>query len=229
MYACAIVLAAGKGERFASKLSKPLVEINHIPAIIYCLKVLEKHPRIDEIIVVVNLKNKAKIIQAIKNYRIKKIKCVVLGGEQRQDSVWQGLKAIDGHTELILIHDGVRPFVADGMVSEAIKKAQVYGGAVVGVPLKPTIKRAKSNFAIEETLSRDSLWEVQTPQVFKKDLILRAYKKYGHIPVTDDSALVEKLGVRPRMVMGSYLNIKITTPEDLVVAEAIARKIYVKL
>jgi 2-C-methyl-D-erythritol 4-phosphate cytidylyltransferase len=116
------------------------------------------------------------------------------------------------------------------MVSSVLKEAKKSGAAIVGVPVKATIKKVKSQKSevksrpvVEKTLNRDSLWEVQTPQVFKKELIMEAYNKFGNSEVTDDASLLEKIGVRVKIVRGSYFNIKITTPEDLVLAEAIAK------
>ena len=231
MYVTAIVLAAGKGVRSKSKLPKPLIKINSKPIIICCLEILSEHPYIKDIILVVNSGNSRDIIKILKRYRIKKIKKVVLGGKRRQDSVGNGLSAIDTRTDLVLIHDGVRPFIDKETISRVIKEAKKSGAAIVGVPVKATIKKVscaagypvKRQFMVEGTLNRNNLWEVQTPQVFRKDLILRAYGKFKDTDVTDDASLVEKLGVKVAVIPGSYNNIKITTPEDLILAEAIAK------
>jgi len=235
MYVTAIVLAAGRGIRFKSKISKPLIEINFQPIIIYCLNVFSKHPHIRDIIVAVNGKNSKSVINKIKRYRIKKIKNIVLGGRERSSSVACGLKAMDSRTDLVLIHDAVRPFIDKDSVSRVIKEADKYGAAIVGVPVKATIKKAarRSPLAarrviVEKTLDRERLWEIQTPQVFKKDLILEAYKRFGNTVATDDASLVEKSGAKVRLIPGSCFNIKVTTPEDLVLAEAILRAKSVK-
>lgn len=226
MYVTAIVLAAGRGKRFKSRIPKPFIKINSQPVIIYPLKTLSSHPAVREIIVVVDAKNSNKILKQIRRYRIGKIKAVVEGGKRRQDSVRNGLRAIDRRTGLVLVHDGVRPFINRKMVSRVIREASVCGAAIVGMPVKATIKKIKNEFIVEKTLNRNNLWEAQTPQVFKKDLILKAYKKFGHSNVTDDAVLVEKLGAKVRAVLGSYNNIKITTPEDLIIAEAIVKNKY---
>jgi len=223
MHVTAIVLAAGKGLRLKTGIPKPLVEINSKPLIIYCLNILSKHPFIKDIIVVANPGNLKDIRSRIRKYRIGKIKDIVLGGRLRRASVMNGLKAIDGRTDLVLIHDGVRPFVDKEIVSKVIKTAKKFGAAITGVPVKATIKKVKSEFLVEKTLNRENLWEIQTPQVFKKDLILEAYKKLTSAPVTDDASLVEKLGRRVKVVRGSYFNLKVTTPEDLILAKAIAK------
>lgn len=230
MYVTAIVLAAGKSLRLKSRIPKPLIKINSKPAIIYCLDTFNRHPYIKDIIVVANSKNIKSLFNKIKQYHITKIKEIVLGGRLRQGSVANGLRAINNHTGLVLIHDAARPFINKGIISSAIGAARAYGAAIAAVPVKATIKEVRSSgfgvrgsSIVKKTLDRKNLWEVQTPQVFKKDLILKAYKKFGNIEVTDDAALVEKLGVKVNVVMGSDFNIKITTPEDLVLAEAIAK------
>lgn len=229
MHVTAILLAAGKGLRLKTKVSKPLVEINSKPAIIYSLDTLSKHPLIKEIILVANSDNLKEILNKIRRYRINNIKDVVLGGRLRQDSVIKGLNAVDERADLVLIHDSARPFIEERLVTSVIKTARKYQAAIAGVPVKATIKRVASSQKsvvrgkfIEKTLDRKNLWEIQTPQVFKRELILEAYKKFGNSEVTDDASLVEKLGHRVRVVMGSYNNIKITTAEDLILAEAIA-------
>jgi 2-C-methyl-D-erythritol 4-phosphate cytidylyltransferase len=230
MYVTAIVLAAGKGLRFKSRTPKALAEINSKPIIIYSLNTLNKHPQVKDIIVVANYLNFREIKNKIKKYRVNKIKEVVLGGRERQDSVINGLKKIDKRTELVLIHDGVRPFIDKAMVSAVIKEADRCGAARLGVPVKATIKEAHGswliahrNFIVKKTLNRENLWEIQTPQAFRKELILKAYDKFSNTRVTDDASLVERLGAKVRLVLGSYSNIKITTVDDLIIAEAVAK------
>ncbi len=232
MYITAIVLAAGKGRRLKAKIFKPLIKINSKPVIHYCLSILSRHPHIKDIIVVANTFNAPRITTLIKKYRIGKVRDIVYGGRRRQDSVRNALKAVDRRTDFVLIHDSVRPFVDAGVVSGVIKAAKRFGAAIVGVPVKATIKEVVSGqlsviskIIVKKTLNRNSLWEIQTPQVFRKDLLLKAYERFGSAEVTDDAMLVEKLGAKVRVVLGSYNNIKITTPEDLVIAEAISKKL----
>jgi len=229
MHVTAIVLAAGKGLRLKSKISKPLIKIGSKPLIIYSLNTLSRHPYIKDIVVVSNRRNLEDIRNKIKQYRISKIKDVVLGGRLRQISVFNGLRATDKQTDMVLIHDGGRPFIGREMVSSVIKAAKKYGCAIVGVPVKATIKKIKSQESrikmVEKTIDRKNLWEIQTPQVFKRELILMAYKKFANIDVTDDAMLVEKLKANVGVVLGTYKNIKITTPEDLVLAKAIAKNL----
>lgn len=222
----AVILAAGKGLRFKTKISKPLVKINSKPIVIYSLNTFSKHPYIKDIVLVVNKLNRKEIIKKIRQHRIRKIRQVVIGGRRRQDSVLNGLKAIDSRSDLVLIHDAVRPFIDKATISSVIKEAQKSGAAVVGVAVVATIKEVASCqlSVVRKTLNRDLLWEVQTPQVFKKNLILEAYRKFGNLDVTDDAMLAEKLGAKVKIVPGSYKNIKITTPEDLLFAKVIASK-----
>ena len=174
------------------------------------------------IILVVNAKNAQGILKEVKKYHIRKIKKVVEGGERRQDSVFNALNAADKDTDMILIHDGARPFIDKYTVTSVIKMAKNTGAAIVGVPAKATIKKVNGKFIVKETVDRKGLWEIQTPQVFKKELILRAFIKSANRDVTDDATLVEKLGRKVSVVLGSYNNIKVTTPEDLKLARGIA-------
>ncbi len=219
----AIVLAAGRGRRLKTNSSKPLIRINLLPTLIYSLKKFSLAPSVKEIILVVNKFNRAGVLRAVKKYRIRKIAHIVIGGRRRQDSVYQGLKKIGRHAKLVLIHDSARPFIDKKSISSVIRQAKIQGAAILAVPLKATVKCANRQYFVKDTLNRNDLWEIQTPQVFKKELILKAYERFGDIEVTDDAALVEKLGAKVKIVPGSYFNIKITTPEDLIVAEAIAK------
>jgi 2-C-methyl-D-erythritol 4-phosphate cytidylyltransferase len=231
----AILLAAGRGERFKSRVPKPLVRLGSKPIVIYSLETLSRHPSIKDVIVVANDKNSREITQKIVQYGIRKVRRVVRGGKRRQDSVLHALCVLENGADLVLIHDAARPFIDKDMVSRLIKQANAFGAAITGVPIKATVKKAAksparlagkvtSPWIVEKTIERDNLWEIQTPQVFKKDLIVRAYQRFARQNVTDDAMLVEKMGKRVVVVPGSYDNIKITTPEDLVIGEAIARK-----
>ena len=231
MYVTAIILAAGRSQRLGSALSKSLIPINGRSVIMYCLRAFSIHPLINDLIVVVNDDNSRPIAAQIKKYHIRKVKALVRGGVRRQDSVKHGLRALADTTDLVLIHDAARPFIDKDMIATVIKEAYSSGAAITGVPVKATIKIVdsrksivRSKFVVKKTLDRSKLWEIQTPQAFRKDLIARAYASQGALEVTDDAMLVEKLGAKVAVVMGSYNNIKITTPEDLVIAEAILKK-----
>ena len=219
----AIVLAAGKGKRLKGLVPKPLVKIGSEPAIIHSLDRLDKHPYVDEIIVVLSALNRQKITAAIKKRSFKKIKVFVLGGLRRQDSVYNGLKAVDKRSGWVLIHDSARPFIDSQSITQVILAAKKNGAALLAVRPKATIKFSRKAGIVGQTLDRDKLWEAQTPQVFEKNIILEAYKKYSRGDVTDDASLVEKLGRKVSIVEGNYSNIKITTAEDLLLAELIIK------
>lgn len=223
MRACAIVLAAGKGLRFKSKSPKLFAKIGGRPVIFYCLNILCRHPLIKSVVIAVNPDNLSLIKGVIKRYRFTKVKNIVLGGRLRQDSVAHALKAADISADIVVIHDAARPFIDKGMVSLAAKEAERYGAAITAVPVKATIKEVMGpgSWVVKKTLDRSKLWEIQTPQAFRKGLILKAYTRYGKIPATDDAMLVERLGNKVKVVPGSYNNIKITTPEDLIIARGI--------
>jgi len=226
MFVSAIVVAAGKSKRFKSASSKVLFKINSQPIIVYSLDVLNGQPEIKEIIVVVNPQNIKSVSGIIKKNKFHKAVKLVLGGKERQDSVARGLKAIDPKANFVLIHDAARPFITNGLVALVIKEAQKSKAAILGVPVRATIKKCKARGkgrVVKETIDRKNVWEIQTPQVFAKNLILKAYRDFGGIGVTDDASLVEKSGKKVKMVMGAYHNIKITSPEDLIIAKGIAR------
>jgi 2-C-methyl-D-erythritol 4-phosphate cytidylyltransferase len=196
--------------------------------IAYSLLAFEQKRQISEIIVVVNPRNRAVILNLIKRYRITKAKAVVYGGALRQDSVRNGLAAVNSKSGLVLIHDSGRPFVSQSILEKLIRKAGNTKAAVLAVPVKATIKSATKGLLVSKTLKRQLLWEIQTPQVFAYPLIRRAFNKFGRSLVTDDSSLVERTGAKVHIVEGSYGNIKVTTPEDILIAECIAknRKAY---
>ena len=232
----AIVAAAGIGKRLRSKTRKPYLGISGKPILIRTLMALSSSSGIKKIIVAVNRRDVNRCVALIRRFRVSKIKAVISGGSQRQDSVANGLKRLDRDTEIVLIHDGVRPFIDNRLIKDSIDCAKKFGACVVGVPVKATIKETKElknrrtkeqknrkTLIVKRTIDRSNLWEIQTPQVFKKDVIVKAYERFGSAPATDDAMLVEKLGIDVKVVEGSYRNIKITTPEDLIIAEAIAK------
>ena len=223
MFTTAILLAAGKGLRFKSRVSKPLIKLGARPLIIYSLEALSSNPDIKEILVVVNAVNEKGIAAVLKNHSVKKVSRIVKGGLRRQDSLGNALKFADNRSKLILIHDAARPFISRKIISDVIKAAHKSSASVSAVPVKATIKEGVGG-VVKKTLNRDLLWEIQTPQVFNKDLIIEAYRRFGKNNVTDDASLVEKMGKKVRLVMGSYFNIKITTPEDMIFAQTIMRK-----
>jgi len=219
----AILLAAGCGRRLNSPVCKPLVKVGGRPLLFYSLRTLNRHRAIDEIVVVANRHNRKAIADIISKYSFRKVKALVLGGLRRQDSVFNGLQAARGSSKLVLIHDSARPFIEPGSITGIIREARIYGAAILAVKPKATIKSSRPDNTVAQTFNRDKLWEVQTPQVFKKEVLLTAFKKYSRGTVTDDASLVERLGKRVKVVEGSYRNIKVTTKEDLLLAGVISR------
>ncbi len=222
----AIVLAAGSGSRMKSKTKKQFMEIKGKPVIWYSLFEFEKS-RVDEIILVTGKEDidycKKEIVE---KYNLKKIKNVVAGGSERYESVYNGLKEVTGN--IVLIHDGARPLINNEIIERSIEGTIKSDACVVGVPVKDTIKRANKEGYIIDTPNRSELWITQTAQSFKTDLVKMAYKKMKEelekgnttLNITDDAMVVEEFTTNQvRFVQGDYKNIKVTTPEDIDIAE----------
>ncbi|WP_055668464.1 2-C-methyl-D-erythritol 4-phosphate cytidylyltransferase [Desnuesiella massiliensis] len=219
----ALIVAGGKGKRMGAKVSKQFIEIQEKPVLYYTLLRFEKCKNINSIVLVLpkeEIEFSRKNI--IEKYDFKKVKRIVSGGKERQDSVYNGLIAIE-HCNVVLIHDGARPFVEDRIIEEGIEWAEKYDAAACGVRPKDTIKVIDSCGFSSNTLNREELFCVQTPQCFKYETILKAheYIKDNCLNVTDDTRAVELIGYKVFLYEGSYKNIKITTPEDLVFAKNI--------
>jgi len=204
---------------------KPYLLLGDKPVLACALDVFEKCNYTDEIFVVVSAEDVEKCIaEIITPYNFRKIADVLVGGETRQESVFNGLRRITEDTDLVVVHDGVRPFVTEDIIEACCEAALKWGAAIAAVPVKDTIKVADGENFVLDTPKRDRLWAIQTPQVFQRDLLLKAHlhAKDKKIQATDDAALVEQLGCKVKLVMGSYGNIKITTAEDLIIAEALS-------
>lgn len=221
MQVSAIIAAGGRGRRMNSSISKQFLNIKGHPILYYTLKKFEKMDKIKSIVLVTGADDLDYTREEIiKRYRFKKIR-LVEGGKERQDSVYNGLRELSPQTDIVVIHDGVRPFVPVNIIEKSITAAAKYKAVGVAVPVKDTIKVVDKNHTIKNTPDRKTLWAMQTPQSFTYDIIMRAYEKamrdgfYG----TDDTVLVERLGLPVKIIEGAYENIKITTPEDIVFAE----------
>lgn len=218
----AIILAGGKGKRMRSAISKQFIDIKGKPIIYYTLKKFIENKKIDNIIVVLP-EDEVKYFKEniLKKYELR-INKIVIGGKERQDSVYNALKSLkNSSTDIVLIHDGARPFISERIINEGIKFAEIYGAAAPGVMPKDTIKvKNEKNFSVD-TPNRANLVSIQTPQVFKFDEILECHEKirYNGEKVTDDTMVVEKYGYSVYLYDGEYTNIKVTTPEDLILAE----------
>lgn len=221
----ALIPAAGMGKRMGASINKQYLRLNGLPILAHTISVFERSALIDSIYLVIPADEipycREQIVEA---GGFKKIAAIVAGGTERQHSVMNGLKAIRGTADdddVILIHDGVRPFLSEAMLRESITAAQEHEGALVAVPAKDTIKIVADGVVID-TPSRETLWQAQTPQSFRFGVIFAAHQaaeREGFIG-TDDASLIERSGGKIKIVAGDYRNIKITTPEDLTLAEA---------
>jgi len=222
----AIVVAAGQGKRMGSKVQKPYLEILGRPLLFYTLKNITASPLINGVgLVVGNGMVDYSWQEIVKAYGLDGVVDIVEGGIERQDSVYCGLKTLPEDTDIVLIHDGARPFISSIVIEKTVAAAMEYGAAITGVRVKDTIKMVDESYKVMQTLNRSMLWAVQTPQAFKAKLLRDCYDKaineefYG----TDDASIVEWAGFEVRVVDGEDKNIKITTPFDLRMAEAMIR------
>ncbi|CEQ23135.1 2-C-methyl-D-erythritol 4-phosphate cytidylyltransferase [Paraclostridium sordellii] len=221
-----IIVAAGTGSRMKKDINKQFIKLDNKEIIAYTIDKFYINNEIDDIVVVIKKDEEDYFKENIlEKYNFKNIK-IAYGGEERQDSVYNGIQKLDKTCEVVLVHDGARPFVTEEIINNSIQEAKKHNAVVVGVKVKDTIKVVGEEGNIVDTPNRKYLWSVQTPQVFKYDIITKAYENaynenyYG----TDDAMLVEKIGYDVKMIEGSYDNIKITTQEDLNFGEQILRK-----
>lgn len=226
----AIVLAAGRGRRMGTKTAKQYLELQGKPVLAYALEAFEQSSVIDDILLITGEDHidycKKEICE---KYGIKKVSAVAPGGKERYESVWKALCILKerGQSGYVMIHDGARPFLTEDILERVYRQVQTYKACVVGMPVKDTIKLIDKAGQITESPDRSFVWQAQTPQAFAISLIIEAFEKQmkedcSHI--TDDAMVVERqMGVPVYMVEGSYRNIKITTPEDLMIAQALLR------
>ncbi len=226
----AIIAAAGNGTRFCNSNNKMLVPLLGRPLLSYTLDKFEESEKIDEIILVVRPQDQKKIKQEIINKNFySKVKLIIAGGSTRQESVYNGLMAIKEDDGIVLIHDGARPFLKEGMIVELIDMIGNFVGVIPAVPIVETVKKViLSNMMSDRTVDRNEFWTVQTPQAFQLNQIRDCYKKAikDNILFTDDSSLFEYYGGKIAIIRGSDENIKITTKVDLMLAEALIKKCY---
>lgn len=231
----AIVLAAGQGRRMGGNVSKQYLELAGKPIIYYTLEAFQNSPLIDSIVLVTGPEQMAWCKEElVHKYNLTKVDTITTGGSERYISVWNGLQVIeDDMTQadregIVFIHDGVRPFIDEGILSRTMEAAYLYGACVAAMPVKETIKIADENGFVESTPARNRVWGIQTPQVFDFRLAYGAYQaamESGRTDMTDDAMIVESFtDVKVKLVEGSYENIKITTPEDLEIAETFLKR-----
>ena len=227
MRVAAIIAAAGLGRRMQHDTPKTYLHLAGKPILIHTLEIFEKVPEVNEVLVVVHPED-LEFCQAevFDPYPLKKVLRLVPGGKERQDSVYHALKVLWKEAtdlDIILVHDGVRPLVEPVQVSKVVVAARRHGGAILGIPCQDTLKRVNSRGEVVDTVDRRELWQVQTPQAFQAALLWRAYQEAmtRGFYATDEAALVEALGETVVVVPSTPLNLKITTPDDLKIAEAI--------
>ncbi len=242
----AIVPAAGFGRRFGAGENKSLYEFMGKPLVVWALQALQSVDAIGEIIPVVKEEDLKAAADLVERYKIAKVRRVVPGGRERQDSVYNGIMALDKDTSIVVIHDGARPLVNGMLIKNSISELDSFDGIVTAVPVKDTIKEVEvkgpasggaknkgqemkgpeDGLIVLRTLNRNVLWAVQTPQTFHYEKIREAHGR-AHAEgfyATDDAALIEHYGGRVRIIQGSYLNLKITTLEDVNIAETLYRR-----
>lgn len=219
----AIILAAGSGSRMKSDKAKQFLEINGKPLMYYSIKVFDASV-VDEIILVTRGQDIDYVRQEIvEKYDFHKVRKIIPGGKERFESVNKGIKACDKRNKIIMIHDAARPCVTNRMILDSISGARRYKACTVAVPAKDTIKIVDENEFGVETPDRNRVYQIQTPQTFDRGLLLEAYERLrisGDSDITDDTMIVERyMDVHSKMIEGSYENIKVTTPEDIRLAE----------
>lgn len=221
----AIIAAAGQGTRIGGKRAKQFQELGGIPVIIHTLRRFERSASIADVVVVLPSSETSSFLALASRHELRKLARVVAGGASRTESIWRGLQAVRAATaEIVAIHDGVRPVVSPEEIDRTVRAAEETGAAILAAPATDTIKEVADG-RVARTLERSRVWHAQTPQCFRYELLRRAYEKAiaASLEATDDSALVEQLGVEVSIVEGHARNIKITRPEDIALAEILLR------
>ena len=226
MFTSVIIPAAGAGERMGAAVSKQFLLLLGKPIIIHTLERFQMCGAVNEIIIAVQPSSRQQVESLIGEFHLSKATKIVEGGKRRQDSVSNALSHLNPQAEVVIVHDAVRPFIHQKVILESIDKAIAYSAAVVAARVKDTIKVGSDEGRFERTLDRSVLWLAQTPQTFRRKVLIDAYEKARRerIDATDDASLVELLNIRPAIVEGSFENIKITTPDDLDFAGVVARR-----
>ena len=224
-YCAAVVVAAGQGKRMGMQVSKQFLKLCEKEILVHTLMRFEACKNVQEIVVVTAKDDIAYVKGLVEKFSISKVFRVVAGGKERQDSVYSGISQVSEQAELIAVHDGARPFVRVEDISEVIVQADITGAAALGVLVKDTLKKSDNAGNISKTIDRSKLWAIQTPQVFRRKIIMEAFEKAlidGFLG-TDECMLAERIGITVRLVAGHYDNIKMTTIEDLFMGEAILK------
>jgi 2-C-methyl-D-erythritol 4-phosphate cytidylyltransferase len=223
MRVVAIIPAAGEGRRMDKDVEKQFLHLGGIPLLVHTLKVFDESPEVDGVVVVVGAQQRGALDKYVLGpHPCKKLLHIVDGGPERQHSVANGLQKVPPECELVVIHDGVRPLLSGNLLRSVLKTADRYGAAIAAIPACDSVKQAEGE-VVRASLDRESIWLAQTPQIFRTDLLRQAYERAARdgITLTDDAGLMERAGYSVHLVLGSPENIKVTTPADLVIAEAI--------
>lgn len=226
MKTVAIIPAGGVGRRMGKGIPKQYLPLAGIPILVHTLQAFQCSPVVDEIFLAVPESDIPEVRQVIvEQYSLSKVGLILSGGKTRQDSVRNALEHVSDQHDVVVVHDGVRPFVSGDLIDQAVAAAREFGAVAVGVPVKDTIKRVTAEGWVKKTVEREGLWLTQTPQAFRKAIIIAAYMQaamegfYG----TDDASLVERMEIPVRMIQGESDNIKVTTSEDLFYGDLILR------
>lgn len=219
-----IIPAAGSGSRMGTRVPKPFIKLKGFTILEHTIKAFAGISNLNEIIIATSSEWEEEVKLILQNYKdkIQNLK-VVRGGDERQNSIYNALQSVSDEVTIIAVHDAVRPFINQELIQKCCKEAAEYGGAIIAVPAKDTIKKVNTEKTILETPDRNYLWQAQTPQIFQKQLLLNAYKSAieSRFIGTDDASLVERINGEVKVVEGDRRNLKITYPIDLKVAELI--------
>jgi 2-C-methyl-D-erythritol 4-phosphate cytidylyltransferase len=223
----ALIPAAGSGQRMGGTVPKPYQVLQGREILARTLDVFEASAVIDEVwlVVAADLHDFCRQ-RIVEPYGFRKVRDLVAGGAARQESVWRGLQRVSDSTDLVVVHDGVRPFVTASLLQRTLDSAAQHGAAIAAVPLHDTLKRVSATGQVEATIPRERLWRTQTPQAFRRTLLLQAFEHAWQVGLqaTDEAALVEALGHPVHVVPGIEQNVKITTPDDLDTCEGFLRR-----
>ncbi|MBR6513994.1 MAG: 2-C-methyl-D-erythritol 4-phosphate cytidylyltransferase [Clostridia bacterium] len=225
-HVCAIIVAGGSGSRMGGNVTKQMMELDGIPVVVRTILAFEKTPAVKDIIIVAKADEIDIYKEFVKKYSFKKVRRIVKGGDTRQESVLNGFKKIDDDCDFVAIHDGARCLVTPKIIEKVLHEAELHEAASAANPVKDTVKITNKEGFVLSTPDRATLWAAQTPQIFRADLYRAAAfmalkEGYG---ATDDNSLVEHLGGKVKMVDCGYRNIKITTPEDIYIAQMLLKE-----
>ncbi len=223
MSVAAIVAAGGIGKRLKARRHKSFIPLAGRPMLGWVLRALERSPSVRDVVIVAHPGDLAAARRLARREHCRKVSAVVAGGETRSASVRRGIEALPVRAKWVLVHDAARPLVTPALIEATVRAARAAKAAIAAVPVVPTIKQGYRGWVVK-TLDRSVLWAVQTPQVFERKLLEQAHRRTNSFAATDDAALVEAMGARVKIVPGSEKNLKVTTPEDLQVAEILLKR-----